>query len=138
MLMVMALFALPVGAQESNTDIIVTPASDTNPGSNNVIDTVGSVVQGETDYYYRDIPSVPAVGTDLYWGVPSNSLTLKVITSEGAVLGPYHDADDGATDGRILLNFRKGSRNFAAGTWGFEVYGEKVAGSQTYSFDVWY
>lgn len=138
MLMVMALFALPVGAQESNTDIVVIPGSGVKPDGATTITTGGSVVQGETDYYYRDIPSVPAVGTDLYWGVPSNSLTLKVITSEGTVLGPYHDADDGATDGRILLNFRKGSGNFAAGTWGFEVYGEKVAGSQTYSLDVWY
>lgn len=76
--MVMALFALPVGAQESDTDIIVAPASGTTPGGNNAIDTIGSVVQGETDYYYQDIPGVPRVWTDLNWGVSSNSLTLKV------------------------------------------------------------
>ncbi|MDW7728231.1 MAG: hypothetical protein SCH70_14215 [Candidatus Methanoperedens sp.] len=137
-LMVTVLFALPVGAQESDIDVIVMPASDTNPDGNNVIDTIGSVVQGETDYYYRDIPSVPGVWTDLNWGVPGNSLTLKVITSEGTVLGPYRDSADGVTDGRIYLSFQKGSGNFAAGQWKFEVYGETVAGSQTYTFDVWY
>jgi hypothetical protein len=137
-LMVMALFALPVGAQESDTDIIVAPASGTTPGGNNAIDTIGSVVQGETDYYYQDIPGVPRVWTDLNWGVSSNSLTLKVITSEGTVLGPYRDSADGVTDGRIYLSFTKGSGNFAAGKWKFEVYGESVTGSQTYSFDIWY
>ncbi len=137
MLMVMALFALPVGAQESNTNITVAPASDTTRGGINVVDTIGSIVQGQTNYYYQDIPSVSRVWTDLNWSVPSNSLTLKVITSEGTVLGPYHDSSDGVTDGRIHLSFAK-SGNFAAGKWKFEVYGERVSGSQTYSFDVWY
>ncbi len=87
---------------------------------------------------YQDIPSVSRVWTDLNWGVSSNSLTLKVITSEGTVLGPYHDSSDGVTDGRIYLSFIKGSGNFTAGKWKFEVYGERVSGSQTYNFDVWY
>ncbi|MFZ3384590.1 MAG: hypothetical protein WA144_11755 [Candidatus Methanoperedens sp.] len=65
-------------------------------------------------------------------------MTLKVITSEGTILGPYRDSSDGVTDGRIYLSFTKGNGNFMAGTWKFEVYGESVSGSQTYSFDAWY
>lgn len=58
--MVMALFMLPVGAQKSNTDILVTPATGEKPDLIGIA-SIGSVVQGETDYYYRDIPSVSGI-----------------------------------------------------------------------------
>lgn len=136
--MVMVLFALPVSAQESNTDTIVTPGSGVKPDGANGITTIGYITQGETDYYYQNIPSVPIVWTNLSWGDTSNSLTLKVYPTDGTVLGPYNDGSDGKIDGKIFLYFKKSSGDFPAGQWKFEVYGERVAGIQRYSLDVWY
>ncbi|MFZ3384589.1 MAG: hypothetical protein WA144_11750 [Candidatus Methanoperedens sp.] len=57
-LMVIVSFVLPASAQKSNTDVVVTPGSGVKPDGVVGIASIGSVVQGETDYYYRDIPSV--------------------------------------------------------------------------------
>lgn len=136
-LMVMVLFALPVNAQDESTTI-VTPESGQNP-TINAIDTVGSIIQGETDWYDYYIPSVPRVTVDLVWHKnPSNSLTLTIYRPDGIQLGPYHDADDGLSNGRIYLRLTESSGNFPAGTWRFKVYGESVQGSEDYDLTVSY
>ena len=138
-LMVMLLFALPVSAQEESTTII-NPASVTRP-TNIGIDTLGSITQGETDWYQQYIPSVPQIVVDLDWyNNPSNSLTLTIYPPGGKeVLGPYYDADDGITNGRIYLSLTDSNgENLPGGTWMFKVYGEKVQGTQNYEFNVYY
>ena len=137
-LMVMLLFALPVSAQEESTTI-VKPASGTRP-TNIGIDTAGSVTQGETDWYQQYIPGVPQIVVDLDWYNPSNSLTLTIYPPGGKeVLGPYYDADDGITNGRIYLSLTDSNgENLPGGTWRFKVYGEKVQGTQNYEFNVYY
>ena len=136
--MVMLLFALPVSAQEESTSI-VKPASGIRP-TNIGIDTVGSITQGETDWYQQDIPSVPEIVVDLNWYNPSNSLTLTIYPPGGKeVLGPYYDEDDGITNGRIYLSLTDSNgENLPGGTWMFKVYGEKVQGTQNYEFNVYY
>jgi hypothetical protein len=95
--------------------------------------TVGTIATGETDWYSAVIPSGKAsITTDLYWGYVPDSLTLTVFAPDGT-LGPYHDADDGVRDGRIILSFSRAG-GIAPGTWMFEVYGENVLGSQSYNF----
>jgi hypothetical protein len=95
--------------------------------------TVGTITTGETDWYSTIVPTGKAsITTDLNWGYVPNSLTLTVIAPDGT-LGPYHDASDGVTDGRIRLTFSR-SGGIAPGTWMFKVYGEDVLGSQSYNF----
>ena len=136
--MVMLLFALPVSAQEESTSI-VKPASGISP-TNIGIDAVGSITQEETGWYQQDIPSVPEIVVDLNWYNPSNSLTLTIYPPGGKeVLGPYHDADDVITNGRIYLSLTDSNgENLPGGTWMFKVYGEKVQGTQNYEFNVYY
>ena len=137
-LMVMLLFALPVSAQEESTTI-VKPASGTRP-TNIGIDTAGSITQGETDWYQQYIPGVPQIVVDLNWyNNPSNSLALTIYQPDGVVLGPYHDADDVITNGRIYLSLTDSNgEDLPGGTWRFKVYGEKVQGIQNYEFNVYY
>lgn len=95
--------------------------------------TAGTITQGETDWYSVVVPSgKTSITTDLTWGYSPDSLTLTVIAPDGT-LGPYHDADDGATDGRIFLTFSR-TGGIAPGTWKFKVYGQTVLGTQSYNF----
>ena len=95
--------------------------------------TAGTITQGETDWYSVVVPSgISSITVDLNWGYAPDSLTLTAIAPDGS-LGPYHDADDGVTDGRIFLTFSRAG-GIAAGTWTFKVYGEYVLGTQSYNF----
>ena len=95
--------------------------------------TVGTISQGETDWYSAIVSSgTSSITADLYWGYVPDSLVLTAFAPD-STLGPYHDADDGATDGRIFLTFSR-TGGIAPGTWNFRVYGENVLGTQSYSF----
>jgi hypothetical protein len=95
--------------------------------------TVGTISQGETDWYSAIVSSgTSSITADLYWGYVPDSLALTVFAPD-STLGPYHDADDGATDGRIFLTFSR-TGGIAPGTWNFRVYGEHVLGTQSYNF----
>ena len=66
-------------------------------------------------------------------------INLDLIKKSREVLGPYHDADDGITNGRIYLSLTDSNgENLPGGTWMFKVYGEKVQGTQNYEFNVYY
>jgi hypothetical protein len=69
---------------------------------------------------------------DLYWGNPSNSLSLTAIAPDGTI-GPFYDSSDGVTDGRIYLTISR-TGGIAPGTWVFRVYGVSVVGTQSYNF----
>jgi len=95
--------------------------------------TVGSITQGETDWYSVSVPSgKSSLTVDLNWGYVPDSLSLSAIAPDGT-LGPYYDAADGATDGRIFLTISR-SGGLAPGTWRFKVYGVTVIGTQSYNF----
>jgi len=92
-----------------------------------------SISQGQTVYYSTSVPSgKTAFYTDLNWGTPANSLSLTIYTPDASVLGPYYDAADGRTDGRINLKISK-SGGLPSGTWSSKVYGYRISGSQSYS-----
>ncbi len=95
--------------------------------------TAGSITQGETDWYSISVPSgTSSITADLNWGYVPDSLSLSVIAPDGT-LGPYYDAADGATDGRIFLTISR-TGGIAPGTWRFKVYGVTVLGTQSYNF----
>jgi hypothetical protein len=95
--------------------------------------TAGTITQGQTNWYSVVVPSgKSSITADLNWGYVPDSLTLTVIAPDGT-LGPYHDASDGVTNGRIFLTFSR-SGGIAPGTWVFRVYGESVLGTQSYNF----
>ncbi len=95
--------------------------------------TAGSITQGETDWYSVSVPSgKSSITADLNWGYVPDSLSLSVIAPDGT-LGPYYDAADGVTDGRIFLTISR-TGGIAPGTWRFKVYGVTVLGTQGYNF----
>jgi len=134
-IMVAAALLVPtIAAQETGEhNYIVTPAGETVTENNPpfIPMTAGSIKQGETNWYSTNV----AAGTteliiDLNWGNASNSLRLTVHAPD-AVLGPYYDAYDGV-NGRIYLRI-KDSVGLHPGTWRFEIYGDRVTGTQDYT-----
>lgn len=98
--------------------------------------TVGTITQGETDWYSTIVSSGTASMTmDLNWGDIPDSLTLTILAPD-ATLGPYHDISDGTTNGRITLMVSQ-TGGLTPGTWRFKVYGETVQGSQSYNFVIY-
>ena len=94
--------------------------------------TAGSITQGETDWYSISVPSgKSSITADLNWGYTPDSLSLSVIAPDGT-FGPYYDAADGVTDGRIFLTFSR-TGGIAPGAWRFKVYGATVLGIQSYN-----
>jgi hypothetical protein len=95
--------------------------------------TAGSITTGETDWYSVTVPSGAAsITVDLNWGYAPDILSLSAIAPDGTI-GPYYDAADGVTDGRIYLTISR-TGGIAPGAWKFKVYGENVLGSQGYNF----
>ena len=90
----------------------------------------GSITQGITNWHTKVVSStITSLNVNLYWGNPSNSLRLKVYSPDGYTFGPYYDSFDGYTDGRI--NFYINNPNgVAKGTWTYEVYGDRVTGTE--------
>jgi hypothetical protein len=92
-----------------------------------------TITQGMTNWHTKSVTSfITTLNVDLRWGNPSNSLRLKIYSPDGYVFGPYYDSFDGYTDGRINLNIIN-TNGIARGTWYYEVYGDRVAGTQAYS-----
>ncbi|MGA2919169.1 PPC domain-containing protein [Methanoregula sp.] len=95
--------------------------------------TAGSITQGQTNWYSVVVPAGKASLTmDLNWGYVPDSLSLTAIAPDGTI-GPYYDAADGVTDGRIFLKISRAG-GIAPGTWNFKVYGVSVLGTQSYNF----
>lgn len=135
-ILVLALVLIPgVSAQsdENNAGYSVTPGENLHLPEVMAPLTAGTITTGETDWYSVVVPTGAASLTaDLNWGYAPDSLTLTVIAPDGTY-GPYHDAADGVTDGRIFLTFSR-TGGIAPGTWMFKVYGENVLGTQSYNF----
>ncbi|MGB7788842.1 pre-peptidase C-terminal domain-containing protein [Methanoregula sp.] len=95
--------------------------------------TVGTITTGQTNWYSLVIPAGKSSLTmDLNWGYIPDSLSLTAIAPDGT-LGPYYDAADGVTNGRIFLTISRAG-GIAPGTWNFKVYGVSVLGTQSYNF----
>jgi len=132
------LFVSGVSAQkvDENGGYTVTPAGNLKLPGVVMPMSVGTITQGETDWYYYVVsPGTPSITTDLNWGDTSDSLSLTIIAPDGT-LGPYYDGADGTTNGRITLGISR-SPSLASGTWSFKVYGNQVTGSQGYNFFVY-
>ena len=129
------LLAPLVSAQEDDKvpGLIVVPGNSSGFSgfSTKAYDTIA---QGETDYFTKYVGSgVQQLTLDLNWGVPSNSLSLSISTPSGSY-GPYYDSFDGITDGRIVLTMLQQGQSLPSGTWNFRVYGQRVSGTEDYTF----
>lgn len=121
------------------TDIQTTNGYVVTPGyDHKIVDGTsrysGTIQQGQwiwySKYLFMGLRQLPV---DLNWGSSSDSLTLTV-SAPDATLGPYHDGDDGRIDGRIYLVVSKSSGQ-TPGTWYFGVFGERVAGARSFTFN---
>jgi Bacterial pre-peptidase C-terminal domain. len=121
------------GTENGNAGYSVSPAGSLHMPAVMLPTTVGTISQGETDWYTFSFPSgKSSLTVDLNWGYVPDSLALTVIAPDGT-LGPYYDADDGVTDGRISITISR-TGGIAPGTWRFKVYGMTVLGTQSYNF----
>ena len=124
-----------VSAQDvdKNARYSVTPAGGLNLPSVMSPMTAGTITTGETDWYSVNVPSgASSIIADLNWGYAPDSLSLTAIAPDGTA-GPYYDADDGVTNGRIYIMISR-SGGIAPGLWKFKVYGVSVLGTQSYNF----
>ncbi|KAF5028679.1 hypothetical protein DSECCO2_656530 [anaerobic digester metagenome] len=121
------------------TDIQTTNGYVVTPGyDHKIVDGTsrysGTIQQGQWIWYSKYLfMGVRQLPVDLNWGSSSDSLTLTV-SAPDATLGPYRDGDDGRIDGRIYLVVSKSS-GLTPGTWYFGVFGERVAGARSFTFN---
>ena len=94
----------------------------------------GTITQGETDWVSTDISGYyTQLCVRLNWGDSSDSLRLRIYSPDYHVFGPYYDTSGGGDDdGYIPVNINN-SEGIAEGTWWYEVYGDDVTGTQSYS-----
>ncbi|MCK9581462.1 MAG: peptidase domain-containing protein [Methanoregula sp.] len=137
MLLLIVSFAV-VSASENNVNVkdggyTVLPGPAGNTESFGIQSVFATITQGATNWHTKSISSyITSLNVDLNWGNPSNSIRLKVYSPDGYTFGPYYDSFDGSNNGRI--NFYINNPNgIALGTWYYEVYGDRVTGTQTYS-----
>jgi hypothetical protein len=96
-----------------------------------------SITQGQTRTHNLNVGSgVNYLEVDLNWGDTSDSLTLSVYTPSGSKVGTYRDNSDGSVNGRIHFSIDPSQGYVQQGTWKFNVYGESVSGTQSYTFGV--
>ncbi len=133
-----ALCIVPVSAAElldRSTNEIITPWYEYVNGPKAIDPVYGSVTQGATQSITCDIPSGKTkLETVLRWGNSQNSLTLKIISPTGVVYGPYSDNFDGITNGVIPVRIQANS--LPQGIWTFEVNGESVSGTQSFTLSM--
>jgi hypothetical protein len=137
MLLLIASFAV-ASASENNTFVrgggyVIEPGHNAGMSSIGIDSVFSSITQGRTNWHTKSVSSfITSLNVDLNWGNPSNSLRLKIYSPDGYTFGPYYDNFDGSNNGRI--NFYINNANgIAQGTWYYEVYGDRVSGTQTYS-----
>ncbi|MDV2481414.1 hypothetical protein F8E02_05215 [Methanoculleus sp. Wushi-C6] len=72
---------------------------------------------------------------DIRWGQPGEEITLHIYAPDGT-LGPYTDADDGLSDGRIFLDISS-PEGLAAGDWYYEIGWAGGSGPVEFTFDTY-
>lgn len=89
-------------------------------------DLSGSVSQGQTKTHliYRSSAHI----VNLNWGNTSNSLSFIIYTPSGTKVGTFYDNSDGYVDGMIRISVNQGG-----GYWKYDVCGQNVSGTQTYT-----
>jgi len=137
MLLVMASCAVVSAYEQSpaigNGNYTIEPVHNTGINPISIQSVYASITQGSTNWPPNTVSSyITSMNVDLNWGNSANSLRLKIYSPDGYIFGPYYDSFDGASNGRINLNIIN-SNGLAQGTWRYEVYGERVTGTQYYS-----
>ncbi|WP_325377597.1 hypothetical protein [Methanocella sp.] len=112
-------------------------SSDVSPQSMLVspMSSMGNTIkQGQTQWAQKTVVGNPTtIYTDVYWGNPTNSISLTVYTPDGYVLGPVYDNIEGIINGDIPLAITR-SGGVASGTYYYQIYGYRISGSQYYTF----
>ena len=111
---------------------LVEPVHDTDDDQKSIKSVYGTITQGLTNWHNKYVgSSITTLNVDLNWGNPANSLRLKVYSPDGYTFGPFYDSYDGYIDGRVNMNINNPD-GIATGTWYYEVYGDRVTGTQSY------
>jgi hypothetical protein len=94
----------------------------------------GTITQGETDWVSTDVSGYyTQLCVRLNWGDASDSLRLRIYSPDYYVSKYYYDTTDGGDDdGYIPVNVDNPD-GIAEGTWWYEIYGDDVTGTQSYS-----
>jgi hypothetical protein len=118
------------------TNYIIIPAQNIDQSMH--LDSTQTIVQGQTIPHNVNVGyGVKYLEVDLNWGPTSNSLTLTPLTPSLSSLGTYYDNYDRIT-GRIhAYIYPKGSVYVDSGPWKFQVCGEKVSKTQSYTLSVY-
>ena len=113
--------------------VAVTHEKGLAPGTIMPMSISGSIAQGQSKWYSRAISGYQTdMEIDLYWGNPSNSLSMTIYTPDGYVCGPYYDNCDGRLDGYIPCHLYRSS-GLPKGTYYVKVYGYSVYGVQSFT-----
>jgi len=136
MTLIVAALLTPLGAAQGmvagSDGYVITPAAYEGRELLNLLRNDATIHQGESDRYSHAVqPGTSQMTVDLNWGNTASSLSLT-IAAPSTVVGTFHDADDGVTDGRIHITVSR-SPCIEAGTWEFLVYGEQVSGEEDYT-----
>jgi hypothetical protein len=92
-----------------------------------------TISQGQYKWHYNNVNYyTTSLNFYLYWGNPSNSLRLRILTPDQCVLGPFYDPFDGSYNGAVGVTVSR-SGGVAQGEWDMEVYGSSVSGTQSYT-----
>ncbi|MFA5269745.1 MAG: peptidase domain-containing protein, partial [Methanoregula sp.] len=111
---------------------IIQPVHGTDNDLISIKSVYATITQGLTNWHDKYVgSSITTLTVDLNWGNPANSLWLKVHSPEGYTFGPFYDNYDGYSDGRVNLNINNPD-GITKGTWYYEVYGDRVTGTQSY------
>lgn len=137
MLLLIASFAVVSASEQvslvKESGNVVKPVQNAGMNPDSILIVYDSITQGETNWHTKTVSSfITTLNVDLNWGNSGNSLRLRIYSPDGYTFGPYYDNFDGTNDGRINLNIINGN-GIAQGTWYYEVYGDSVSGTQTYS-----
>jgi hypothetical protein len=85
-----------------DSGIVITHENKLDPGTIMPMSVSYSIKQGETQWWSRGLYGYQTdMYIDLYWGNPSNSLSMTIYSPDGYVFGPYYDNCDGRMDGFI-------------------------------------
>lgn len=111
------------------------PSKNLAPVTNGMMTTMSadSISQGQYQYRGTTINYYTTyLNFYLYWGNPSNSLRLRIVTPDNAILGPFYDPYDGSYNGAVGVTVSR-TGGIAQGWWQAEIYGYSVSGTQSFS-----
>jgi len=132
---ILTVVSTSVVSAQTNSDYTVRPSENKDP----IIITKLSdtITQSETNRHQMSVGSqVDYLEIYHNWQSASDSLTLTIYTPSWQKIGTFHDLDDDISDGKIHIDIVPNGNYVEQGTWTFDVYGESVSSTRSYTFNL--